>query len=83
MMYALLLPLIFGSALAAKSGRAGLILLLTYVWICASLIALTIVNLGTLFRLRLEFLIPGMVLAALGIEHARQRFSAAKRRASR
>ena len=76
MMWALLLPLVIGGVVAACSGRMESVLLLTWVGICASFIAIAIANLGTLFRLRLEFLMPGMVLVGGGLEWLRSRLLA-------
>lgn len=73
-MYVLVGPLLIGAVLAVRSRRPGALLLVLYVGISALLAALSIANLGTLFRFRLVFLLPAMVLASAGIDWLRWAF---------
>jgi hypothetical protein len=74
LMSALVVPFLVGTGVALAQGRLPAMLLAAYIALSASATALVVVNLGTLFRLRLEFLMPGMVLTGLGLEWLRAKW---------
>ncbi len=75
LIYVLVLPLAVAGCLAIASGRPDRLLILVFVGLAAAGLALTVVNLGTLVRLRLALLLPAMALVGLGCQWLQERLS--------
>lgn len=75
LMCMLVLPLAAAGCLAIASGRPDRLLVLVFVAVTGVGLALTVVNLGTLVRLRLALLLPAMALVGLGCQWLQERLS--------
>jgi hypothetical protein len=74
LLYALTLPLLIGAWSVCRTRSADGLYLLTFVALTGVSFALVITNLGTFFRLRLEFLLPFFTVLGVGLIEIRRRF---------
>jgi hypothetical protein len=64
--YFLLPSILMGSWKMLRSHRIDELFLITYVWLMTIMLSLVVANLGTLFRLRLQCLLPLLIVAVAG-----------------
>jgi hypothetical protein len=73
LLYALIVPLIVGLVAVVRRGSPDALYLAVFVVAMALLLGFVISSLGTLFRLRLELLLPLLSVAGLGLARLRHR----------
>lgn len=68
LVYLLTLPVIIGACSMARRRPAGGLFILAFIGLLAASMSLVVANLGTLFRLRLQFLLPLLIFAGAPLE---------------